>query len=162
MLVSLPPLGWSLDYPPELQLVTGTHIASTARARWVQPTEIRRLPGRHLQQRKFQSKPCRSSFTLCLTLRAKCGKKDIKGSNWCQTFNRQNFVWKAAMSRSSSWSAWGGKAAQVALWGFREKLSDGLVNQWKRLLKEDVGYYSLEIYSLCVPADVTLNPKWHW
>lgn len=56
----------------------------------------------------------------------------------------------------------GGKAAQFAVWGFREVFSDGLVNQWERLMKDHVGYYSLERYFLCIPAEVTLNLEQSW
>lgn len=56
----------------------------------------------------------------------------------------------------------GSKAAQFAMWGFREKLSDRWVNQWETLMKEYVGYYSPDKYFLYIPAEVTLNLKQHW
>lgn len=86
ILVSLPPLGSSLDYTPELQPVTGRHFASLQGHNEFSQQKMGPLPGRRLSQRKFQSRTCRSSFTLCLTVRAKCGKEDIKGSDRCQTF----------------------------------------------------------------------------
>lgn len=107
ILVSLPPLVWSLGWTPKLQLMTGTHFAPTARAWRVQPTEIRLLPGRHLQSEEISIQDLQEP--IYPTPRANCGKDDIKGSNRWQTFKRQNFVRKAAVRRWCSCCPWEAK-----------------------------------------------------